>query len=267
MSDKTAAFVDTHGLGRLLGRVALRGKLELSGLGAARAELCLTTRSLWVVATLNDGNGRAIDLLEEASLRYRRARLGDELGILGQPLAVSAGRSSKARGLIGVGRMRARLAAPLEPPSVDRFAGPFVEPPSQLERLYLQGVLGEGEVLVAWLAGDASAFITSPIETDAEAGLRLMMTSERADLVAISELGDTRVEALERARLELFLGGKRATLRTPNWEYTSRRKNAELVREVLGALEKPEPERLLWFARKYWQAGWTAVNDERTQRL
>ena len=94
MSEKTAAFVGTHGLGRLDGQLPLRGKLPVAGAGLVKAELCWTPLGLWIVAAESDSRGEALSLLECADFRYQRRALGDKITVKDTVFGVSRARSS-----------------------------------------------------------------------------------------------------------------------------------------------------------------------------
>src|SRR5688572_20671304 len=239
MSDKTAAFVDTHGLGRLDELVPLRGKLAVNGLGLVKADLCWTPQGIWVVAAESDSRGDALNLLERSDFRYERRALGDKLHLAGSVFGVSRTRSTRVRELLGLGRLRQRFGTTQNPEARTLLRTPFVEPVSELERVWLDYMLQSDEILLAWLHGMSEAFVTSPIEPNASAELRLLVTSRAIRLVAITELGDVRDEALTRESLRFDLEQGRATLRTPNWEFRAKRRNDELTRDVLGVLLEP----------------------------
>lgn len=252
MSDKTAAFVDTHGLGRLDEQLPLRGKLAIAGLGLVKADLCWTPRGIWVVAAQSDSRGDALNLLERPDFRYERRALGDKIHVADTVFGISRARSTRARQLLGVARLRQRFGT-----TPQRSAGPlrntpFVEPITELERVWLDYTLAHDEILLAWLHGMSEAFVSSPIETNASSDLRLLVTSRATRLVALTELGDVRAENLSPDTLKFDLEHGRATLRTPNWEFRAKRKNDEPTREVLSVLLEPPERQLFWFAQRCW---------------
>ncbi len=264
MSDKTAAFVDTHGLGRLDERLALRGKLAVPGVGLLKAELCTTPRGVWVVAAESDARGDALNLLERPDFRYERGALGDKLRVADCIFGVSRTRSARARQLIGLSRLRQRFGEPISDRKLART--PFVEAISELERVWLSYTLSDDEILLAWIHGVSEAFVSSPIEVNAHSELRLLVTSRDTRLVAITELGDVRAETLDTASLRFDLKHGQATLRTPNWEFCAKRRNDELTREVLGALLEPTETQLLWFAQQCWLSRSEFAGGARTAR-
>lgn len=254
MSDKTAAFVDTHGLGRLDELHPLRGKLAVNGLGLVKADLCWTPRGLWVVAAISDSRGDALNLLDRSDFRYERRALGDKLHVAGSVFGVSRTRSTRVRELLGLARLRQRFGAVENPDARTLLSTPFVEAISELERVWLDYTLADDELMLAWLHGMSEAFVTSPIEPNASADLRLLVTSRVTRLVAITPLGDVREETLSSETLRFDLDQGRATLRTPNWEFRAKRRNDELTREVLSVLPQAPEQQLLWFAQRCWLA-------------
>ena len=266
MSEETAAFVDTHGLGRLDEMVSLRGKLAVNGLGLVKADLCWTPRGIWIVAAVSDSRGDALNLLERSDFRYERRALGDKLHVAGSVFGVSRPRSTRVRELLGLARLRQRFGTAQNPDARTQLRTPFVEPVSELERVWLDYTLAEGEILLAWLHGMSEAFVTSPIEPNASAELRLLVTSRALRLVAITELGDVREEALTPEDLRFDFDHGRATLRTPNWEFRSKRRNDELTRDVLGVLCEPSERQLYWFAQRCWLAKDDHQGADRTAR-
>jgi hypothetical protein len=130
-----------------------------------------------------------------------------------------------------------------------------VETPDALTELWLALDLEQEELLLAWLGGTTTVFLTSRIEASAEAPVSLMVTSRRVARVALSELGDVRVEPVSVEDLLRSPNEERASVQTLNWEYRARRQNDGLVRDVLDAQRKDEPTRLLWFARATWIDG------------
>lgn len=266
MSDKTAAFADTHGLGRLDELVPVRGKLAVNGLGLVKADLCWTPRGIWLVAAESDSRGDALNLLERPDFRYERRALGDKLHVAGSIFGVSRARSARVRQLLGLARLRQRFGAAQNPDARTLLRTPFVEPVSELEQVWLDYMLQDDEILLAWLHGMSEAFVTSSIETNASAELCLLVTSRAIRLVAITELGDVRDESLTRESLRFDLEHGRATLRTPNWEFRAKRRNDELTREVLGVLLEPTEHQLYWFAKRCWLAKDDHGGAERTAK-
>ena len=266
MSDKTAAFVDTHGLGRLDELVSLRGKLAVQGLGLVHADLCWTPQGIWLVAAVSDSRGEALNLLERSDFRYERRALGDKLHVAGSIFGVNRARSTRVRELLGLARLRQRFGTVQNPDARTLLSTPFVEPVSELERVWLDYTLASDEILLAWLHGMSEAFVTSAIEPNASAELRLLVTSRALRLVAITELGDVREEALVPESLRFDLEHGRATLRTPNWEFRAKRRNDELTRDVLGVLLEPPDRQLYWFAQRCWLAKDDHSGAERTAK-
>ena len=252
MSDKTAAFVDTHGLGRLDERLALRGKLPVPGVGLVKAEFCYTPRGIWIVAAESDSQGLALNLLERSDFRYERRALGDKIRVADCVFGVSRTRSARVRELLGLARLRQRYGAPPTGAFRTLPRTPFVESITDLERAWLEVTLVDDEILLAWVHGTSGAFVTSPIEANAHAELRLMVTSREMRLVAITELGDVRVESLEPQSPDVRIEQGSVALRTPNWEFRSARKHDELLRDLLRVLQRPADQQLLWIAQKCW---------------
>ena len=252
MSDKTAAFVDTHGLGRLDERLPLRGKLPIPGVGLVKAEFCYTPRGAWVVAAESDSKGLALNLLERSDFRYERRALGDKIRVADCVLGVSRARAGRVRELLGLSRLRQRHGALPTGAQRTRASTPFVEPVATLERAWLELTLADDEILLAWIHGVSAAFVSSPIESNAHAELRLMVTSRETRLVAITELGDVRVESLDPRSADVKLEQGSLALRTPNWEFRSGRKHDELTADLLRLLQRPTDQQLLWIAQKSW---------------
>lgn len=268
MSDKTAAFVDTHGLGRLDERLPLRGKLPIPGVGLVKAEFCYTPRGAWVVAAESDSKGLALNLLERSDFRYERRALGDKIRVADCVLGVSRARAGRVRELLGLSRLRQRHGALPTGAQRTRASTPFVEPVATLERAWLELTLADDEILLAWIHGVSAAFVSSPIESNAHAELRLMVTSRETRLVAITELGDVRVESLDPRSADVKLEQGSLALRTPNWEFRSGRKHDELTADLLRLLQRPTDQQLLWIAQKSWLSrASTPGSSEAARRL
>lgn len=249
MSDPIRAFAARRGLGHVERKVRLTGDVELGPELTARAALCLTDQSLYLVAARDADTGVAIDLLERADLAYAIGRLSDTLRVGERELRVPTGKGDDARTLIALGRLRrAAGRGPIEP-----LVARHVEAPDARERAWLASFLAPNEILLAWLETASSEPSSSPILGKTKAALRFVITSERAALVALSEVGDAEVELLEgRLEVEPGLGRAQIAMAARLWQSTIG--NAGLYTELAAVVPLSRDDRLLEVARQNWLA-------------
>ncbi|MEL6346660.1 MAG: hypothetical protein AAFV53_26340 [Myxococcota bacterium] len=140
-----------------------------------------------------------IDLGAAADLRYIRGYVSDRIEVAGQSFEVPFGRGERTREAIGRARIRAR-ALHAEGPSP---IGPFINLSDGLQRLWLTTALAEDEPVIAWLSTTRPHTFSYGVGGKTTAPYRLLITADRAALVAISELGDLAMQPLDRAPIQI----------------------------------------------------------------
>ncbi|MBX3181110.1 MAG: hypothetical protein KF915_00635 [Polyangiaceae bacterium] len=245
MSDAILSYLDEQGLGRPSERVELGGKL-----GGERAVLCRTHAGVWLVGARSRSEGQHVDVLS-ATLRYQTGRITDQLDIGGLELRVPAGRAKDVKRLLCLGRLaqRARREVPVAAP--ERSA--LLAPRSEAEALALEALLEPGEALLAWLPTATELPIRSEILEETQAPARFLLTDRRAALVALSEVGDLKVEPVDVSRFELDGRARRPTLKAAGSEW----RVPSDWRDAYGTLDKvvttAGAQRMLRAARGEWR--------------
>ena len=126
--------------------------------------------------------------LDRASLRYEGGRLRDALRIGDLRLPITRGKGSSARELI------ARSAFGDAPAGEEEGA---VAARTPLQVAWSNTWLREDESLLAWSPTSTELAVTSPLEETSEHDADLVVTTERAVLVAFGPLGDVALQSLE----------------------------------------------------------------------
>jgi len=189
-------------------RVGLRG-----------AELVLDEEGLWLEVSGDRG------AVEVDSLRYVRGRLTDEVVIGAATYGIPPGRGPAVRELLGAGRLRGGAATLPDPRSL-------LDSWSEVEAAWLRGWLGEEELL-AWLETGTRVALDG-LGGEEQVGWHFVLTEERAALVAIGELGDVRVEAIDEA-LEVVSERGRDPVKASGHEWLTARHN-EAAYHAIAAL-------------------------------
>jgi hypothetical protein len=245
--DPTRAYAQHHGLGRVERLVRLRGQVDLGNQLGSSAALCLTQAGLFLVAARDAQTGTSINLLDRTDVSYRIGRLSDTLVVGERELGVPAGKGERTRQLFALARLRQGSGrVPCGP-----FLARHVESPDEVERAWLSGFLAERELCLAWLDSVTRERLDSPIVGGSEVELVFVLTSERAALLALSDLGDLHADSLEGPLVvEPGFGRARITMGSRQWHSTLG--NAGLYSELSHVVQLGRADRLLEVARLNW---------------
>ena len=212
-----SAWLLASGRGRRVEYLPLKGGLTLVEGVPAEPWLCGTEAGL-LIAAARGTNGVAIDLLHAHPIGYEARTFGDRLHIGAHDFEIPLGKGGEARGIIGRARIRALgpvLGGDPGPSS------PLVLGPTGLLADWLARWLAPGEGLLALLETGSEIELESPWLGRIAVPWRLVLTADRAALVAVGDLGDSRVEALPAVAWEVEdqLGGAR--IRAGAWAIRS----------------------------------------------
>ncbi|MCA9642834.1 MAG: hypothetical protein KC492_19190 [Myxococcales bacterium] len=264
MADVVAAYLDEQELGRPLARVELKGKLAPNQ-SAKRVVLCRTTKGLWLVAASSRKDGRYLDVLARSALSYRVGRVADYLDLGGLAFRIPAGRGAEAREQIRLARLT-RDANDAPPAQLDFTAGELVPSVNEEERLALQSRLEPQELLLAWLPTATNIAIRSPVLEDAEGTAHFLLTDQRAALIAISSVGDIKLENVERGRLEILEKGRELTLRSAHNEWKIANSQKRHYAALERAFQTIGDQRILRVAQAEWELS-NRSSAPRSERL
>lgn len=258
MSDAVARFLGAQGHHVSDKVLTLKGTLEVEGV-AEPAFLVLTDRDVLLAAAREDGVGRSVSLGQAHPLAYQSRILGDRLIVGAEVVGVPYGRSREIRRALALGRVRA-LGAPRAGavPS-----GPFIQALDEREAAWAKARTTSDEVLIAWLATATETDFLDPVQSGLTAEWRLVITDQRALLVALSELGDVREEPLPDEALGLREATGRVELQAGTFALRSPLGRDRPFRLLTSLPGLPPDRRLREAARLSWQTrtpeGWAAT--------
>ncbi|MEZ4372019.1 MAG: hypothetical protein R3B07_14400 [Polyangiaceae bacterium] len=264
MADVVAAYLDEQELGRPLARVELKGKLEPNQ-SAKRVVLCRTTKGLWLVAASSRKDGRYLDVLARSALSYRVGRVADYLDLGGLAFRIPSGRGAETREQIRLARL-GREANDAPAVELDFTPGQLVPNVSEDERLALQSRLEPQEQLLAWLPTATNIAIRSPVLEDAEGTAHFLLTDHRSALIAISSVGDIKLENIERGRLEVLDKGRDVTLRSAHNEWKAPGSQKRQYVALERAIQAIGDQRILCAAQAEWELS-NGAHAPRSERL
>jgi hypothetical protein len=244
---RATAFLEQRGLGPVERRVQLRGSLDVGAGERHRAELCLTESGLYVAAAADREHGVAIDLLRRHDVRYEVGRLHDRLVVGERELGVPPGKGESARVLFALARHRPSGAA--RPPRARH-----IEASSEIEQVFLASWLAADELLLAWLPSSTELAVDSPFSRLASGKGVLALTDRRLGVVALSMLGDARVELVERVGVERR-SARRARIRAGSIDLEAGPIAARAFEEIAPATALAGSARVLEVARLNWIIG------------
>ena len=256
--DPVAKYAEHAGLGPLEQRVRLTGLVPLESGGKAPAELCLVASGVFLVGAHTPTNGVHVKLTDAPDVRIEARRLRTDLTVGGHSYAIPRARLRKAEQLLALGRLRA-VAPPLGSLPA---SGVLVERPTEIETTWLTGVLGPGEVVLAWLGTASARAIPSWLGGTTSAKVRLLLTVRRLEAVAISRFGDTMGVDLDANHLRIEDDRGRVRITDGRQVISSSRAKATVFRQLAGAASLLGAARVLEVARITWTAG---ESQERTK--
>ncbi len=219
MADANRELAEEQGLGPVESTIALRGALAVPDGKKASPELCLCERGLLVVAARSRARGVCLDLLARDDVKYEPGRFGDHLRVGAERFGVPAGKGDDVQRAIAVARLR-RAAGGARPPLLDDAR--FIDKADAAQRAWLAGGLEPDEIVLALLGTTSQRAVASSLLDDAVGALSILLTERRALGVAISSVGDVRVEPLPSAALRVDA----QTIRAGDVFWTATRKGA-----------------------------------------
>ena len=198
----TCRFVQKQGHGTVHRCVRLKGPLTLPSGASAQPWLCQTAQGVWIAGSEGDV-GVAIDLLAAHPSSYQERLLGDQLAAGLLRFSVPYGRGREARDAIALGRLLRDATHPVysELPSP---SGPWVDECSRLDQVWMAAQIAPDDPILVWLHTGTPATMDGALSASPRAAWRLLITRDRAQLVAISTLGDVAELPLATVPLEVI---------------------------------------------------------------
>ncbi len=226
--------------------LSLKGRWRTDSGAEAETALCQTEQGVWLLAVVSASDVQAIPLHGRNDLRYERRLRADRIHLGGQTVDVPIRSGGAAKTAIGIGRLRAARpsGAKAEVP-----AGRYFGQLSAVERAWIDSFIEPDEVLLAWLESATEVTISPSPLGDAKAHRRLLLSDRRLQLVAVSELGDVRVVALDPVALHVAEGGLRDSVTSGDHEWTTALGGASEYREIASVPALGATERLREMAR------------------
>lgn len=201
--DAVTGWLTAAGHGHPDHLVALKGKLDLPDGSAATPHLVATPKGVFLCAS-NGTTGRVVDVAQAWPLGWEDGLFNAGITIGAERWVVPTGQATRARRALGIGRVRARAARPPVPvtgPGGGPAEGPWVEGLSPVEETVLSRHLDEGDVVLAWLPTRSELAVAGSPRREGKARWHLLVTRERAALVAVNDVGDLLWRELPTAAL------------------------------------------------------------------
>lgn len=221
----------------------VQGRADAHDLGAVERSVPLgeevvlvqTDRGLWLL----DGDAAPVDLSADGRLTVD-SRLGrDRVHLGGRSFSAPVAGSGRARAAIGLGRLARRGPRGSALPE-----DPFVQPGFAVEDDWLRRSLDDGEEVLAWLETAATWTFTGPVLASVQAPRRYLLTDRRAQLVAVSEVGDVHAVDLPVHALAVTELVGRDTVISGDERWRSTLSNGSLFRTIASAQAKVGASRL-----------------------
>lgn len=198
----TCRFVQEAGHGTVHRCVPLRGDLTLPDGRTAAPWLCQTRHGVWVAAASGD-QGKAIDILAAHPAGYEERLLGDRLTVGLLRFTVPYGKASAARRALAMGRLLREAEFPVFT-DLPKPGGPWVEDMTEVEQVWLAAHVAPADPVLAWLHTTTPALAQHALLQGSPPNWRLLVTMEKACLVAVSSVGDVSVLQLPAGPLEVI---------------------------------------------------------------
>jgi hypothetical protein len=227
--------------------VRLGGFLSAPGHPKLPAELCLVPGGALIVGAVDRFAGVIVDASSGASVRYEPGTLRDRLLVDGVALTVPTAKAGEARRCLALGKLRkqGRSARSLTA-AEDRYVSRL----SEAARALAGSLVGAGDVAIAVREIGEAREVTSELGPNVEQRRYLVLTAERAQVFALSELGDATVDDVDAKRLRIETRGGKAVLVTDQGDHPLETRQVSAVTEIVElALLEPSP-RLFEAARR-----------------
>lgn len=229
--------------------IPLSGTLALPDGGEAPAFLCLTDGGIFLTTAHHSDATIDLGTLSADVLSYVSRPLGDRLVVQGQRFSVPFGKAAVVREAIAAARIRA--AAPHPDGNTTAFEGPFTDECTPLESAWLACTVPDEEPVIAWMATQSShTFERSIGGRRVSGGLRLLLTADRALLVAVSAYGEAHTQPLPPGPIVISDNRiTRDTAEVGDVQWRLPMNGAERLRPLLRLPALPRPQRLREAAR------------------
>lgn len=257
-------FVQQSGHGTVHRCVPLRGELTLPDGGPAPAWICQTRHGVWVAAARGE-SGKSIDVLAAHPVGYEERLLGDRLTVGLMQFGVPYGKAAAARKALAMGRILRDAEHPVFT-DLPKPAGPWIEDTSALEQVWLAAHVAPEDPILTWLHTTTAAKVDGAILSSSAPQWRLLITGEKAQLVAISSVGDAAVLPLPEAPLEVVEQTGRNEVVTGDLSWTTTLTNGTRFVWVAGLPGLSGPDRIREAARVAARPG-TPGGESTSRRL
>ena len=197
----TCRFLQESGHGTVHRCVPLRGDLTLPNGRTAAPWLCQTPQGVWVAAAQGT-EGKLLDVLAAHPVGYEERLLGDRLTVGLLRFSVPYGKATAAREALAMGRLLRDADFPVFS-DLPKPSGPWIEELSALEQVWLTVHIAPTDPVLAWLHTSSPARMDDAFLHGGAPAWRLLVTRDKASLVAISNVGDVAVRPLSRVSLEV----------------------------------------------------------------
>ncbi|MEB2311332.1 MAG: hypothetical protein OZ921_07835 [Sorangiineae bacterium] len=242
MTDRARELAEDQGLGPVEAMIGLDATRESPGGKRASSVLCLCERGLLVVTTKRGVREELLDVLDGRPLSYTRGRLRDQLTIGGARFGVPRRARAAAERALALARLR-RGGQPERAASLAGWR--YVDELGIVAETWLVSTLETDEVVLAWLSTGTTRLVPSSLGDASSGALLVLLTDRRALTVALSPVGDARVESLPEVPLRV----DERSVRAGNACFTADRSTAARLGELAPLFALTPCDRLRELAR------------------
>ncbi|ACY17017.1 hypothetical protein [Haliangium ochraceum] len=256
-----------HGLAAPERDIALSGTIRTKGDASVKPHLILVDRDVRLVGVdKKGGDALYVDVLAAKPLRFESKRFGDELVVGKHRLSIPLRRGDAVKQLLATARLRRGEGAIS---GVRVLDGRYVDDFRAVDALWLGKFLAPDEPLLAWLETATKVTLDSPVLGKVDVPWFFYMTTERSGLVALSEVGDVRVERFPPgAAMKVRSSLGRTEVRMGGICWRAGRKHADAFRALEPLVRQGAAGRALGLAGQCLRAGkGSAASRREAERL
>lgn len=227
--------------------IPLDGHIPYPSGGQAKATLVQTAKGAFLVGRSDGREAVSRGLTSNPTVRYESRMLGDRLHADGLVFGIPFRKGTEVRLALGLGRLLGEHGDKPLPqlPHPNRF----ITLGGELWSAWLQTVLEPDEHVLALLDTGDFRKVASDLLGDEVAPVRFLLTTERALLGAVNEVGEQQVLPMDATALQIEDGGGRRSVTCGGLSFTTARNNGGLYRELATVVGMSRAERLRRVAR------------------